>query len=687
MVWVFASVAATAREPVHHDRPLRRAVLALHDSQGERRDLDTEDPAHRLLELPLNHLGMVVRRHDIRKGPPPDDVLTGLRAVITYFHDTGASAPEWLWPWLEKTRQEHAIRVIHFGHFGPLLRPRADRYDPARVTRWLKGFGLQYDDLFLPGPMGIKVEYRDRRLCAYEANARMRTSHHGPRNVDPQNRVWVTTRPTKNPEDARTPVVTGSWGAIALDPWTITAGGGSGNRRWHLDPLMFFREALGLEHVPAPQPAVLNGRRMLFLQVGGSGFESISTVQRNTPNAQVFLNRIIEEYELPFTVGVVVASLTDDYAISEPTPEMLLAQRILNHPRVEAASHTVLQPLRWNAPLLPDSPPRSVVRYPPIRNYEYSPVAEVRESLRFINERLLLKGKRCRLMLWSGLAVPPPEAVEESARLAVGNLNGGIYRWDASADSIGYVSPWARRVGDRVQVYAGAPNENAYDGFFDTMPQAYGHVGTTLERTGRHGILKPVHINVHFYSAENAARLATLEKVIQRWAVEEPTAPVFASTYVKAVRDALLRAHIVRKPQGWAFRFFGACRTVRIDGETRSVDWARSRGLLGQRRMRGALYLHLAASDAEVVLANDPPPQPHVEQANHILEGAVLEPDRIAVSSSALTPRRIVFAGFAPRAKAILSLDGETQAVQADGHGRIELQLPSGEDRVEVRLP
>jgi hypothetical protein len=50
-------------------------------------------------------------------------------------------------------------------------------------------------------------------------------------------------------------------------------------------------------------------------------------------------------------------------------------------------------------------------------------------------------------------------------------------------------------------------------------------------------------------------------------------------------------------------------------------------------------------------------------------------------------PRRIVFAGFAPRAKAILSLDGETQAVQADGHGRIELQLPSGEDRVEVRLP
>ncbi|MFQ5844750.1 MAG: hypothetical protein ACE5JG_07150, partial [Planctomycetota bacterium] len=49
--------------------PEPRLVLALFDGAGRTLPLDTEDPVHQGLEMPLNHLGLVVRRHDIRTGP------------------------------------------------------------------------------------------------------------------------------------------------------------------------------------------------------------------------------------------------------------------------------------------------------------------------------------------------------------------------------------------------------------------------------------------------------------------------------------------------------------------------------------------------------------------------------------------------------------------------------------------
>ena len=60
----------------------KRVVLALFDSEGPHGKLDTQDPVHVQLEMPLNYLGMVVHRHDIRKGPPPPEVLPRSRAVV-----------------------------------------------------------------------------------------------------------------------------------------------------------------------------------------------------------------------------------------------------------------------------------------------------------------------------------------------------------------------------------------------------------------------------------------------------------------------------------------------------------------------------------------------------------------------------------------------------------------------------
>jgi hypothetical protein len=368
---------------------------------------------------------------------------------------------------------------------------------------------------------------------------------------------------------------------------------------------------------------------------------------------------------------------------------MELAREILNLPNVEPASHGVLHTLRWEEEAGPGEIKSGVggmMWYPSLANYRYTRVNEVRESIRFVNERLLAPPRRCALMLWTGNTLPPEEAILAAGEMGARNLNGGVFRWDPWYDSVGFVSPWSRRVGKALQVYAGAANENDFEGFFDTMPGAFAHVAETIARTGAPRVLKPADIYVHFYSAENPARLAALQKLIRRFAFEEETAPVFASAYVEAVEDAVERARVRRVPDGWLLQDFGACRTARIDGDPREVDFARSRGLLGARRVGDSLYLHLAGSDAQVVLAQKPPAHPHVEQANCVLESVRLVPTGVMATAKGHAARLVVLAGFPPNAPLLLAVGGETAEIAADAQGRVEVRLPGpGETRYSVR--
>lgn len=680
-----AWAALSAPAPAGDGEPVERHILALFDSEGRNLRFDFEDPVHQMLEMPLNHLGMVVVRHDIRKGPPPGRLLEGARAVLTCFDNRG-DAPDWLWPWLQETRKSRRIRFLHFGDFGPLLRPAGPQHDPAPLAEWLRGFGLDYDDRYVEGPVGVTVEVTPGRNVAFETSALHRAIHRGPRNAATFNRVWLATRQAQAPEEVRTAVVTGPWGGMALDPWTYDAGDENEERRWHLDLFSFFREALGLEAVPAPHPCVLNGRRMFLLHVDGDGFESLSTVRPGEMAGRVFLEEILRRYPLPATVSIIVGGLTQDLRVAEPTPAMLIAREMFALPNVEPASHGVAHPFRWELPLKGAADPGKIAGYFAVKNYDYGPVAEVVESVRFINERLL-EGRKCGVMLWTGATNAPVEAIAACRGAGVLNMNGGVFRWDPLFDSIAFVSPWARCVGDEIQVYAGAANENDFEGFFDTMPAAYRHIDTTLERTGAPRILKPANLYVHFYIAEKPPRLKSLHDRIARWAFQEPTAPVFASTYAAAVDAAIRGARLFRTAAGWTFRDFGACRTIRIDDEAREVDFARSRGLLGARRIGGSLYVHLASSDGEVVLARSTNPHPHVEQANHLLAEAAIDARGVAVTSRAFQTRLVVFAGFPPGASLLVSADGAVREERADGEGRFTLSLPPGDSRVEVRLP
>lgn len=658
-----------------------RTVLILTTTRQVDRSATQVDLAHALLQMPLNHLGMAVRLHDLREGEPAAGSLDGVRAVITWFRRGDRSA-EWLWPWLESARVEHGVRIVHFGDFGPLAEPAGDETEPPRLRRWLQRFGLEWQPQEIVDPLRVDVETIDPALCAYEAEPTRDRVHLGPRNAAAGNRAWVTTVDRDNVTDRRTPVVVGDWGGIALLPWALRPGGKYDDRRWYIDPFRFFADALGLAGVPAPDPCVLNGRRLFVFHVDGDGFESVSTVRPGALAARVMLEEVVDRYALPMTLSIVVASLTKDLQVVEPTAEMLLARELLNRPHVEPASHAVLHPLNWRRRLTPGSLPHSVVWYDSLANYRHDMVAEVRESIRFIDERLLEPGRKCRVMLWSGVANPGEDVLLETVRLGCANLNGGTYRWDELTDSVGFVEAWGQQVGSAFQVYCGAANENVFDGFFTTMPGAFAHIDRTIENTGRNRILKPANVYAHFYSAERPGRLAALQGLIQRWAFERETAPVFASTYARAVASAQTGCRIERTGRGWVLREFGDCRTVRIDGETRSIDWQRSRGLLGARAMNGALYVHLAANDAEIVWGASA--TPHVEQADHWLDDVVLAVDSVSLTSASFAARTVVFAGLPPNTDLRLQVDARSTSERSDADGRFKWTAPPGRSALRI---
>ena len=364
---------------------------------------------------------------------------------------------------------------------------------------------------------------------------------------------------------------------------------------------------------------------------------------------------------------------------------MKLARAIFELKNVEPASHGVLHTLEWQRPLEKDSKPKTIMWYPSMENYTYSQVAEVRDSIRFINERLTTKPNRCFVMLWTGHANPYEDAIQAAYDAGCINLNGGVFRWDKWHDSLGFVSPWSRRAGKALQIYAGAANENDFEGFFDTMPGAFGHIDQTIERTGHPRILKPADIYIHFYSAEKRARFDPVHDLTRRWALQEPTAPVFASTYAYSVKSAVDTARMIRTADGWRFRGFGDCRTVRFDDEARSIDLARSTGVLGARRKGRRYWIHLAEGDADVVLTRTPPRRPHVEEANCILESAELTATSVAVTAVAHNRRLIVFAGLPAQREVTVTIGENASKRKTDEAGRMIVELAEpGRTRVAV---
>ena len=461
--------------------PESRVVLALYDSVEAKSPRSTI--IHAMAEMPLNHLGLVVRYHDIRSGLPTSQSLAGVRGVLTWFGDDIMPNPRAYLRWVEGLSRR-GIPIAVIGSMGAFRDERGATISVAEANPTFERFGWRFDGGWHTTTYGARYLVRDARLIGFERPL--------PTVVPPYTRVTATS------PDARVAVrvavdgragttsdviIISGRGAYVASGYAYFAdqSGRRNFRQWYLNPFEFFREVFDTDALPKPDTTTISGRRIYYSHVDGDGWRNLTQIEpyrtRYVIAARVVLDEIFRtSSDLPVTVGAVVGDLDPTW---QGTHESLaVARDIYSLPQVEAAIHTYSHPLNWRAfdtkdgrdaktdeANLPEASGTDLALHGDrLRLYDTKPftlTTEIDDASSFVT-RLLPPGRRVAAIQWSGDTRPFERAVAHARLAGLANINGGDTRFDREFPSTAWVAPLGVRVGDELQVFASNSNENTY---------------------------------------------------------------------------------------------------------------------------------------------------------------------------------------------------------------------------------
>lgn len=195
--------------------------------------------------------------------------------------------------------------------------------------------------------------------------------------------------------------------------------------------------------------------------------------------------------------------------------------------------------------------------------------------------------------------------------------------------------------------------------------------------------LAPVELGYSFLAGAHIGSTRALQH-LYRWAANEPLCPVFASYYARMVQGFYNASVLPLGPGVWQIANEGACRTVRFDDEPGAPDLGASIGVAGFQRSGRALYVHLAADPARIVLAPEPSPHPHLQEANAPLVAWSEATASIRAEFDPTVPLRLVLSGFAPNQPLRVRAQGIKRPAQADARGDLRLSFPVSPREFEV---
>jgi hypothetical protein len=184
----------------------------------------------------------------------------------------------------------------------------------------------------------------------------------------------------------------------------------------------------------------------------------------------------------------------------------------------------------------------------------------------------------------------------------------------------------------------------------------------------------------------------------------EPHAPVAASYYA-AIADSFYEAEVREVGPGhWIVSRRGDLATVRFDGAAEiGVDFARSRGVIGEQRHAGSLYVALdtEVEEAHIVLYDsgrsthmpDTPPVvveggsagsglPYLVESRWRLFEMSRSGCSVKVSAEGFGPGEMVWAGLPPGRHEVVARRGASPLwrgeVVADARGRVSFTVAAG---------
>lgn len=544
------------------------------------------DLLHRYAAMPLEYLGYRIEYHDIAK-PLPEGILAGRYAGVLVWPASGGSASHKDYrKWVEKVLNEK-VPLVFLEGFG---------VEPDR--EWLQTLGLPWKS----GPaLSGKIQTVDKDAMIGFEQPLPEAAEKIPLLNAGAGKSLLRVRGSKGAESDLAAIT--PWGGYALVP-AVKAHEFNNQTAWIINPFRFFSQALRLPpDRPIPDVTSENGARLLLVHIDGDGFDSMAEWRGGRLAATELREQILKRYKLPTSLALIAGVISPKGLYPDRSAEFENeARQLWALPHVEAASHSFSHPFNWYRALQSEDAFGYNLSIP---GYNFSLNGEIQESISYLNS-LLPPQKKVTLFHWTGNCLPTADAIRETYRAGVGNINGGETIISNSRPSLTSVAPMGILKEGWLQVFAPNQNENLYTSNWAGPFYGYRRVMETFRLTDTPRRLKPVNIYYHIYAVSKPASLKALQEAYD-WALTQQLFPVRTSTYAARVRD-FFRTTIARTEKGWLIRNTGDLRQIRVPQQAGYPDLEASRGLLGFSDHNDQRYIHLAPGGESFLKLTDTAP-------------------------------------------------------------------------------
>jgi len=618
---------------------------------------------NRMAVMPLNYLGYTVHLLDMN-GPLPEGVFAGRYAGIVFWSDRSAGQGR-LKSWV-LARIDEGVPVVFLERF-------IMDYDRA----FLLALGLEESSSVRPAPP-VRITSQDTRI-GFEQRPLPQIEFFRPLRLKSGESLLRLASANGITGDA---VAITPWGGYAINPFVVDGRFNEGGL-WVADPFRFFTDSLRLPEMPVPDTTTENGARLLMSHVDGDGFESMSEWHGGGLAADELRVNILERYRIPTTVSVITGVTAPDGLYPDRSPRLERAAReIFAIPWGDAASHTFSHPFRWQTLSEGRGSELEELHNLYIPGYTFDMDSEISGSLTYINERLMPRGKKSELILWTGDCLPGADALRltyrDGAHFAI---NGGDTAISESNRSLTQVAPLGLWRGGLFQVFAPNQNENVYTNLWTGNYYGYRRVLETFRLTDLPRRLKPVDIYYHFYSATKKASLNALREV-HEWAVSQKMMAVRIAEYIGKVLD-FNRTVIARKGDDWLVRNNGLLKEFRVPVDSGFPDITPEGRVAGYSEHGDSRFIHLApGGEALIRLRPRSFAGAYLAGANAALESIYRDDSGIRMVLNGYTPFRATIANAAGCA-----VSGAVRKAPLNGKGLMSLEFPKGKHEFEIRCP
>jgi len=629
-------------------KPLPRVVLGLYDSSLYKYEFTS---VHQFAEMPLNHLGLIVKPIDISKGLPSLRNRPDIRGVLTWFppgyqHKNPIKFLQWA---------RHGVaggkRFVILGE--PGFRAQSDdQHELAMaVKQFFEEMGIKDLDEWTQLTYNQRFSFEDPEMMHFERlHYQVKPPFERMEPLSPKVISHLVIRSDLNHEIQSHLIMTGPKGGYAADGYALFFRLDQEEkqvRRWYINPFEFFRQSLGTDDLPKPDTTTLAGSRIFYSHIDGDGWNNVTSLEefknQHTLSADVIYQKALKTYpDIPVSVSAIAADLDLDWSGTPASQQ--IAKKIFALPQVEIGSHTYSHPFDWSFFASGDPEKErpflhkykgggwdksSVVNgilsmlYKPSKTDAYGegqgalhdydlPRAfahkpfdidlEITGSTQQI-EKFAPPGKKVKIVMWSGDTTPFETAVRKTREAGLFNINGGDSRMDRKFPSYAWVSPIGRSVGNEQQIYSSNSNENTYTDLWTGGFHGFRYLANTVFNTEQPIRLKPFNIYYHMYSGEKEASFLALQENIEL-AKKETLTRIWASQYSQIGQGFYQTQLTPAGTNRWSVANRGALNTIRFDhSSAKQVNYRRSKGVIGHHYYQGSLYVYLDRAVSTPIIA------------------------------------------------------------------------------------